>query len=87
MTRAVDPRICRIAPRQDDSGNRHSVVDLDDLVALLKAGAYAESAIRVLKPLLDADIAPEVGVAVHDIGQALCALRDLASRTETIGIR
>lgn len=86
MTWAVDPRIARIAPPQAGDEGRHSVVDLDDLQALLKAGAHAEAAILALRPLLDSDIAPEVEAAVHGISQALDALHDLASRSETIGI-
>ena len=87
MTWAVDPRTSGIAssPPGDDR-RRDSAVDLDDLQALLKAGAHAEAAILALRPLLDTEIAPEVEAAVHGIGQALSALRDLASRTETIGI-
>jgi hypothetical protein len=86
MTWAFDPRIGRIASPQDGDRRRHSAVDLDDLQALLKAGAHAEAAILALRPLLDTDIAPDVEAAVLGIGQALSALRDLASRTETIGI-
>jgi hypothetical protein len=64
MTWAVDPRIATSVLPQDDKRSRPAAVDLDDLQALLKAGAHAEAAILALRPLLDTEVAPEVEAAV-----------------------
>jgi hypothetical protein len=71
---------------ENDGRSWHSVMDIDDLLSVLKAAAHAESAIQILQPLLEAGSAPEVEEVVHGIDQALSTLRKLASGAETIGV-
>ena len=86
MKRALEATIAGLPSPESDRGSRPSSMDLEDLLSVLKAAAHAESAVQILRPMLEAGRAPEVEEAVQGLDQALSALWKLTSGTETIGV-